>query len=111
MAHINYSFTAGDTGSKVRVRLIHSLTGQLLVPFNGVYNAYIWVKPQGLTSTRRTMNILSGVNDGFAEYTILSTELVEGELQTQVEIMRISDGAVVSELGVKVHKVGPKLSV
>ena len=111
MAHTDYSFTKGDTGSKERVRIIHSLTGQLLVPCNGVYTAYIWVKPQGAASVKRTMTVLSGANDGFADYTLLGAELLEGELQTQVEIERVSNGQIVSELGVKTHKVGPKLSM
>lgn len=109
MAHNTYDFTAGDTGSKIRVRMIDALTGALLVPFNGTYNAYIVVKPQGGVSAKRTMTLLTGANDGYAEYTFTSAELAEGTLQTQVEIQRISDGAIVSELGVQKYTVGPKL--
>lgn len=110
MAHLDYTFTAGDTGSKIRVRMIDALTGQLLVPFNGVYNATILVKPEGGTVTPRAMTILSGANDGYAEYQLLASELLVGETETQVQITRISDGTVVSELGIKVHKVGPRLT-
>lgn len=110
MAHNTYDFTAGDTGSLIRERMIDALTGGLLVPFNGTYNAYLWVKPEGAVSaTKRTMTVLSGVNDGFAEYGFLGAELLVGETETQVEIQRISDGKIVSELGVKQYRVGPKL--
>jgi hypothetical protein len=110
MAHIDYSFTAGDTGSKIRVRMIHALTGQLLIPFNGVYNAVILVKPEGGVVQTRTMTVLSGTSDGFAEYQFLASELLVGETETQVQITKISDGSIVSELGIKSYKVGPKLT-
>jgi len=109
MAHIDYAFTAGDTGSKIRVRMIHSLTGQLLVPFNGVYNAALLVKPEGGSVVKRAMTVLSGTSDGLAEYQMLPSELLVGVTETQVEITRVSDGTIVSELGIKEHKVGPKL--
>jgi hypothetical protein len=110
MAHNTYDFTVGDTGSKIRVRMIDALTGALLVPFNGTYNAYILVKPEGGVMTKRTMSLLTGSNDGYAEYTFTTGELVLGTLQTQVEIQRVSDGAIVSELGIHEYKVGPKLA-
>jgi hypothetical protein len=109
MAHLDYAFTEGDTGSKIRVRMIHAMTGQLLAPFNGVYNAAILVKPEGGTVVKRAMTVLSGSSDGFAEYQLLPTELLVGETETQVEITKVSDGTIVSELGIKVHRVGPKL--
>ena len=110
MAHSVYDFTEGDTGSKIRVRVIDALTGAILRPFNGTYNAYLWVKPQGAVgATQRTMTLLTGENDGSAEYQFLGAELLEGDLQTQVEIQKVSDGTIVSELGIKVYKVGPKL--
>ena len=109
MAHIDYSFSQNDTGSKLRVTFIHKSTGQKLVPFNGVYNATLLVKPQGGVVTARAMTVLSGVDDGSAEYQFTSAELAAGELQTQAIATRISNGDVVSELGIKVWQVGPKL--
>ena len=110
MAHNTYDFTAGDTGSKIRVRMIDELTGAILQPFNGLFNAYIKVKPEGGALAVRTMAVLSGANDGYAEYQFLGSELVLGTLQTQVQIQRISDGTVVSQLGIEEHEVGPQLS-
>ena len=110
MAHNTYDFTAGDTGSKIRVRMIDALTGGLLVPFNGAYNAYLMVKPQGGAVNRRTMSVLSGANDGYAEYQLQASELTLGTLQTQVEIQKVSDGTIVSELGIHEYSVGPKLA-
>jgi hypothetical protein len=110
MAHNVYDFTAGDTGSKIRVRMINALTGGLLVPFNGIYNAYIVVKPEAGVAVKRTMALLTGENDGYAEYQFTAGELVVGELQTQVEIQKVSDGEIVSELGIKTYQVGPKLA-
>jgi ribosome-interacting GTPase 1 len=110
MAHNTYDFTAGDTGSKIRVRMINALTGGLLVPFSGTYNAYIVVKPEGGGAVKRTMALLTGVNDGYAEYQFTSAELTVGTLQTQVEIQKVSDGTIVSELGVHDYSVGPKLA-
>lgn len=110
MAHTVYDFTAGDTGSKIRVRMIDALTGALIVPFNGTYNAYICVKPQGGVNAKRTMSLLTGVNDGYAEYQFLSSELLEGTTRTQVEIQKVSDGTIVSELAIHDYKVGPKLA-
>lgn len=110
MAHQTYDFTTGDTGSKIRVRMIDALTGALLVPFNGFYNAYLVVKPQGGVVNKRTMAVLSGSLDGYAEYTLLPGELAEGITQTQVEIVDVVTGKIVSELGIKEYKVGPKLA-
>lgn len=111
MSHLIYGFTAGDTGSKVRERMVDALTGNILLPFNGVYNAYLWVKPEGAAnSVKRVMTVLSGSDDGFADYGFLGSELLVGETSTQVEIERISDGKTISELGVKVYKIGPKLT-
>jgi hypothetical protein len=107
---MTYDFTAGDTGSKIRVRMINALTGALLVPFNGTYNAYILVKPEGGAMVKRTMSVLSGANDGYAEYQFTAPELTVGTLQTQVEIQKVSDGSIVSELGIQEYSVGPKLA-
>lgn len=107
---MKYDFTAGDTGSKIKAAMIDVSTGKRIVPFNGTYNAAIWVKPQGLTATKRNMTNLTGTDDGYAEYLLLSSELVEGTLETQVEITKVSDGSIVSELQIKEWEVGPKLS-
>lgn len=105
-----YDFTAGDTGSKIQARMIDSATGQLILPFNGIYTAALIVKPAGGTSVSRVMTNLTGTNDGIAEYTLTSAELAEGVLQTQVEITRIADSKVISELRIATWQVGPKLS-
>jgi hypothetical protein len=110
MAHLDYDFSALDTGSKVRVAFIDKATGMKLVPFNGVFNATLLVKPQGGAMAPRTMSVLSGADDGSAEYQFTAAELVAGELQTQAVVTRISNGQIVSELGIKVYKIGPKLS-
>lgn len=110
MAHLDYDFTASDTGSKVRVTFINKSTGQKLVPFNGVYNATLLVKPQGGAVQSRNMSVLSGADDGSAEYQFTANELAVGEMETQAVATRISNGDVVSELGIKVYKVGPRLS-
>ena len=109
MAHLTYDFTAGDTGSKIRVRIVNSATGGLLVPFNGVYAATIMVKSSLGNPNLRAMTNLTGADDGQAEYQFTPTELAEGDLETQVRVTRISDSVVISELGIKVHKVGPRL--
>lgn len=109
MAHIDYAFSQNDTGSKLRVSFINRTTGQKLVPFNGVYNATLLVKPFGGVVAPRTMSVLAGVDDGAAEYQFTSAELAAGDLQTQAVVTRISNGDIVSELGIKVWKVGPKL--
>ena len=110
MSHNTYDFTAGDTGSKIRVRMIDGLTGALLVPFNGTYNAYVVVKNAlGVVNTR-TMTLLTGANDGYAEYQFTPSELSVGTLQTQVYVQKVSDGSIVTELGIKEYSVGPKLS-
>lgn len=109
MAHLDYDFSEFDTGSKLRVTFISKTTGQKLVPFNGVYNATLLVKPAGGVVTARAMSVLSGVDDGSAEYQFTAGETLEGDLQTQAIATRISNGDIVSELGVKVWKVGPKL--
>jgi len=110
MAHNTYDFTAGDTGSKIRVRMIDALTGALLLPFNGTYNAYVVVKNALGTINTRTMALLTGANDGYAEYLFTASELSIGTMQTQVYIQKVSDGSIVSELGIKEYAVGPKLS-
>lgn len=109
MAHIIYDFTETDSGSKLRVTFIDRTTGKRLVPFNGVYNATLLVKPEGGAVAPRTMAVLSGANDGMAEYQFTSAELAVGELRTQAVITRVSNGDVVTELGIKVFKVGPRL--
>lgn len=109
MAHLDYSFSQNDTGSKLRVTFIHKATGLKLTPFNGVYNATVLVKPAGGVVTARAMSVLSGADDGSAEYQFTSAELAAGDLQTQALATRISNGDVVSELGIKTWKVGPKL--
>lgn len=109
MGHIKYDFTAGDTGSKIRVALHDSRARGLIVPFDGVYNAAIWVKPAGGSAVRRAMTNLTGANDGYAEYQFTASELVEGTLTTQVEITKVADGTIVSQLDQAYFKVGPKL--
>lgn len=110
MAHNTYDFTAGDTGSKIRVRMIDALTGGLLVPFNGTYNAYVVVKNALGAINTRTMALLTGANDGYAEYQFTPSELSVGVMQTQVYIQKVSDGTIVSELGIHEYNVGPKLA-
>lgn len=109
MAHLDYDFTEGDTGSKIRVTFIQKSTGQKLVPFNGVYNAILLVKPAGGVMQARNMSVLSGADDGSAEYQFVSSELPEGDLEVQARATRISDGMFVTELGVKSFKVGPQV--
>jgi hypothetical protein len=109
MSHNIYDFTATDTGSKLRVTFVNKSTGQKLVPFNGVYNATLLVKPEGGSVVPRNMAVLSGVNDGMSEYQFTGSELALGDLQTQAVVTRISNGDVVSELGIKTFKVGPRL--
>lgn len=104
-----YDFTAGDTGSKIRVEFVNAATGRKLVPFSGVYHASLWVKPFGGNPTKRTMTVLTGALDGFAEYQFLESELVEGDLKVQAETELIADSTVVSQLGITTYHVGPKL--
>jgi hypothetical protein len=106
---MNYDFTAGDTGAKLKIAMIDKATGRRIVPFDTIYNAAVWVKPQGLPAVKRNMTNLTSANDGYAEYLLLGAELVEGTLQTQVEITKVSDGSIVSELQVTEWSVGPKL--
>lgn len=103
-----YDFIAGDTGSKIKAAMIDVSTGKRIVPYNGVYTSAIWVRPQGGPSVKRNMTNLTGVDDGYAEYQLLATELLEGQLETQVEITKVSDSTFVSELQVKQWTVGPK---
>lgn len=110
MSHTTYDFVTGDTGSILRVRFVDAQTGNLIRPFNGVYNASVSVKPQGGISILRNMNVLANEDDGYAEYQLLSTELLEGDLSTQSRITKISDGSFVSEQKIKVYRVGPTLS-
>ena len=105
-----YDFIAGDTGSKIKAAMIDVSTGKRIVPFNGVYNAAIWVKPQGGAASKRNMTNLTGTDDGWAEYQLLASELLEGTTETQVEITKVSDGSIVSELRHVEWEVGPKLS-
>lgn len=110
MGHITYDFTAGDTGSKLRVTFIDKAGGRKILPFNGVYNADLLVKPaDSAVAVRRAMTVLSDDKDGEAEYQFTGSELAEGDLVTQAEVIVISSGEIVSELGTKVFKVGPKL--
>jgi len=109
MAHLDYTFTANDTGSKIRVTFINKFTGQLIVPFNGVYNALLLVKPAGGVVVQRNMSVLSGADDGSAEYQFTASELVVGDLQVQARATRVSNGEIFTELAVKIYKVGPVL--
>ena len=106
---MTYDFIAGDTGSKLKIAMIDKATGRRIVPFDTIYNAAVWVKPEGLNPVKRNMTNLTSANDGYAEYLLLASELVEGTLQTQVEITKVSDGSFVSELQVTEWQVGPKL--
>lgn len=104
-----YDFTAGDTGSKIRVEFINAATGRKLVPFSGLYTASIWVKPFGGSATKRTMTVLTGSDDGFAEYQFLGTDLVVGDLTVQAEAALTADATIISQLGITTYHVGPKL--
>jgi hypothetical protein len=105
-----YDFVAGDTGAKIRVVIIDKSTGKKLVPFDGVYNAAIVVKAQDGTINLRNMTNLTGANDGMAEYVFDASELVAGKTETQVQVTRVSDGKIVSELQIKEWSVLEKLS-
>lgn len=110
MAHDLSDFTAGDTGSKLRIAFIDVDKGALIRPFSGVFNASILVKPQGASAVERTVSVLSGVDDGYGEYTLLNTDLVVGTLQTQVKITKVADATFVRELRIKNYTVGAALS-
>lgn len=110
MAHDLSDFTAGDTGSKLRISFIDVDKGGLIRPFSGVYNASIIVKPQGGVATERAIAVLSGTDDGSGDYTLLSTDLLVGTLQTQVKITKVSDSTFVKELRIKNYTVGAALS-
>ncbi len=107
--HQIYDFTASDTGAKIRVGFINGSTGKRLVPFSGVYNADLRVKAQDADTFTRAMTVLSGDDDGFAEYQFLPGELVEGQTEIQAVITKVSDATFVSELGTKLYRVGPQL--
>jgi len=104
-----HDFTTGDTGSKLKIAMVDKYTGRRIVPFDGIYNAAISVKPEGQNPVVRNMTNLTGVNDGYAEYLLQPTELLEGTLQTQVIITKVSDGSFVSELKITEWSVGPRL--
>ena len=106
---MDYDFTAGDTGSKIKVQILDARTAKLIVPFSGLYTAALYVKPQGGVAVKRNMTVLTGADDGYAEYLLLGTELVEGITETQTEITRVSDSAVFTELKIKEWRVGPSL--
>lgn len=110
MAHDLSDFTAGDTGSKLRISFIDVDKGTLIRPFSGVYNASIIVKPQGGVAAERVVTVLSGADDGYGEYTFLGAELLVGTTQTQVKLTKVSDASVVRELRIKNYTVGAALS-
>ncbi len=106
---IIYDFTAGDTGSVLQVSIRDRYTKGLIL-LNGVYTATLLFKSAGGALQSRSMTILSGANDGKAEYQFQTGELTAGELETQVELTHTSSGKKVSELGIRRYQVGPKLT-
>jgi hypothetical protein len=81
-----------------------------VIPLNGIYTANLVFKNANGVTLSRAMTVLTGANDGKLEYQFATGELVEGAMETQVEINHTASGKKISELGVRVYQVGPKLS-
>jgi len=104
-----YDFTAGDTGSVLRVTMRDKYTKALL-PLSGLYTANILFKMEGGALVSRAMTILSGANDGKAEYQFTTGELTAGTMEAQIEITETASGKKISGLGIRTYEVGIKLS-
>lgn len=106
---IQYDFTAGDTGSVLRISVTDRYT-KARIPMSGVYTALLLFKAAGGTLQSRAMTILTGADDGRAEYQFQTGELTVGELEAQVELTHTASGKKISELGIRRYQVGPKLT-
>ena len=106
---VTYDFTTGDTGSVLRVTVRDKYTKAIL-PLDTIYTVNLLFKAAGGTLQSRAMTVLTGTDDGKAEYQFQSGELTEGTLQAQIEITEIASGKKISEIGIRTYEVGPKLT-
>jgi len=106
---VNYDFTENDTGSVLRITARDKYS-KGIIPLNGVYTVNLLFKAEGGTLQSRAMTVLTGADDGSAEYQFSGTELGVGTMQAQVEITEISTGKKISQTGIREFEVGPKLT-
>lgn len=106
---IKYDFTAGDTGSVLRITVRDKYT-KGIIALNTVYTVNLLFKMAGGTLLTRSMTVLTGTNDGKAEYQFQSGELTVGTMEAQIEITEIASGKKISGLGIQTFEVGPKLA-
>jgi len=106
---VSYDFTAGDTGSVLRITVYDRYT-KSIVALDGIYTVNLLFKPEGGALLVRAMTVLTGADNGKAEYQFQSGELTVGTMEAQIEITEIATGKKISEVGIRTYEVGPKLS-
>lgn len=106
---ISYDFTAGDTGSVLRITVRDKYT-KSVIPLNTIYTVNLLFKMEGGMLVSRAMTVLTGADDGKAEYQFSTGELTAGTMQAQIEVTEIASGKKISGLGIQTFEVGPKLT-
>lgn len=91
MSTVTNTFVAGNTLPSIRVAVRDSKTGSKMA-LDGSHTAVITWSIDEAASVSQTMDVLTGVLDGYVEYQFLAGELIAGTMQVQVTITEIASG-------------------
>jgi hypothetical protein len=108
MGFQTFDFRAGDTLSIYETELRDKNT-KALIPMDGIYTATIQFKVEDGPTISKAMTILTGVDDGKAEYQFLGSELTPGTMEIQVTITEIASGKIATSVNPVFKEVGPSL--
>lgn len=108
MALQTFDFRAGDNLSVYETELRDKVT-KALIPMDGVYTATIQFRVEDGPVISQAMTILTGADDGKAEYQFLSSELTVGTMEIQVTITETASGKIATTVNQIFKEVGPSL--
>jgi hypothetical protein len=108
MASIIYDFRANDNLSIYQAEF-RDKTTKALIPMDGIYTATIQFSIEGGATTTRAMTILTGADDGKAEYQFATGELTVGTMEVQVTITEIASGKIATSVNPVFKEIGPSL--
>jgi hypothetical protein len=108
MALQTFDFRANDNLSVYETELRDKVT-KALIPMDGLFTATIQFSIEGGPTTTRAMTILTGVDDGKAEYQFATGELTVGTMEIQVTITEIASGKIATTVNQVFKEIGPSL--
>tara|TARA_R110000772_G_scaffold267971_1_gene393530 strand:- start:6172 stop:6498 length:327 start_codon:yes stop_codon:yes gene_type:complete len=103
-----YDFREGDTLSVLRTTALDDVTKEI-IPLSTLFTATLVFQIGAGPTISQPMSVLSGVDDGVAEYQFGAGELTPGTMTAQVVLTQISTARTSTNTNEIIKQVGPSL--